>query len=225
MLKLISSVSALGLLSVAAHAADLPVYNEPAPVAPVVAPAYDWTGFYLGAHGGYSWGESDIDTIGTIDDFDGGLVGGQLGVNWQWNSVVFGVEGDASWSMADTSATFLAPPITIEEEANWLASIRGRIGLGFDRFLVYGTGGAAWVDVDAEVPGIGSDSNTHFGWVAGGGAEFLLTQNISLGAEYLHYEFGDETYTIGGVAVDGDGEADVIRGRLNFKFSGLLGGR
>jgi opacity protein-like surface antigen len=70
-----------------------------------------------------------------------------------------------------------------------------RAGLGWDRVLLYGTGGVA-SDFDG------------LGWVAGAGAEFLLTQNVTLGAEYLHYDVGDD-------------DADVIRARLNVAFSGL----
>lgn len=222
MLKFASSVAVLALSSAVALAADLPVYDPPPIEAPAAAPVYDWSGFYVGAHGGYSWAEADVAIIGTIDDFDGGLVGGQLGANWQWNMLVLGIEGDASWTFADTSVGLGALTVNVDEE--WISSARGRIGAAFNRFLVYGTGGAAWVGIDVDVPGIGGDSNTHFGWVAGGGGEVMLTQNVSFGVEYLHYEFDSETYNIGGLAVSGEGDADVVRGRVNLKLGGLLGG-
>jgi outer membrane immunogenic protein len=223
MTRFLAAASALVLLTGAAAAADLPVYEPPVAPAPVVVPSFDWSGIYFGAHGGYSWGDVDVDGFPDVDDFDGGLVGGQLGINFQWNMLVLGVEGDASWWMADGSEDIgVGAPLDVD--ANWLASLRGRVGFGFDRFLVYGTGGAAWANAEASVAGLGDDENTHFGWVAGGGAEAMLTQNISLGVEYLHYEFGDETYSIGGADVDGGGSTDVVRGRLNFKFNGLFGG-
>ena len=45
-----------------ASAADLPV-KAPVYTVPVAAPAYNWTGFYVGAHAGYSWsgGSSSYD--------------------------------------------------------------------------------------------------------------------------------------------------------------------
>jgi outer membrane immunogenic protein len=223
MFRLLVSSSVLALLSIPAIAADLPLPAEPVEV--VAVPAYDWSGVYVGAHGGYSFGEADIDGIGTIDDFDGGLVGGQVGFNWQFNMFVVGVEGDASWTFAETD--FGIGLVNVEVEENWTASARGRLGLAFNRFLVYGTGGAGWIDVDADASfagvDIGGDSNTHFGWVAGGGGEALVTPNVSVGIEYLHSEYDAETYNIACAAVDGDGSTDVVRGRVNWKFGGLFG--
>jgi outer membrane immunogenic protein len=225
MLKLAFSTAILVLSATALQAADLPVYEAPPPIEAV--PVYDWSGVYIGAHGGYSFGEADIDGVGTIDDFDGPLVGGQVGFNWQYNMFVLGIEGDASWTFADTD--FGIGPVNVEAEENWTASARGRLGVAFDRFLVYGTGGAGWVDVDVDATvggvNIGSDSNTHFGWVAGGGGEMLVTPNVSVGVEYLHSEYDEETYNIAGVAVDGEGSTDVVRGRVNLKFGGLFGGQ
>jgi len=224
-MKVFSFSAALMLVSGTALAADLPVYQPPVEPAPMAAPApaFDWSGVYLGAHGGYGWGEADIDGVGTVE-VEGGLVGGQIGANWQWNMLVLGIEGDASWSWVDGSEAFGGT--TVDIEADWLASARGRVGLGFDRFLVYGTGGAAWAGVDVSATGglVGSDENTHFGWVYGGGAEVMMTQNISFGVEYLHYDFDEEDYTIGGPTFSGDGDLDVVRGRVNFKFSSLYGG-
>ena len=69
--------------------------------------------------------------------------------------------------------------------------MRGRAGVAFNgnRTLLYATGGAAWADVDYTAAGASGFSNTHFGWVAGGGIEHMLTQNLSARVEYLHYEF------------------------------------
>jgi outer membrane immunogenic protein len=156
-----------------AQAADLPAYEPPPPMLAPEPLAYNWTGFYIGGHGGYAWGQGAFD--------DGVVAGGQIGANWQWDAFVLGAEFDGSW--ADLGAV------------DSLASVRLRGGFGFDRFLVYGTGGAGFADFD------------EVGWVAGGGAEFLLTNNISIGAEFLHYDFGGD-------------DANVARGRLNFKFGG-----
>jgi len=74
-----------------------------------------------------------------------------------------------------------------------------RGGFAFGRFLVYGTGGAAFQDFN------------DVGWVAGGGGEYALTDNVSVGVEYLHYDFGGD-------------ESDVVRGRVNVKFNSMFGG-
>jgi outer membrane immunogenic protein len=179
MFRLAISASAIALLAGTAAAADLPPPMEAAP-APMYSPtpiAYNWSGFYIGAHGGWGFGDGDFD--------DGAVIGGQIGMNWQWNSFVLGVEGDGSW--ADLG------------DADSLESIRGRAGFAFDRFLVYGTGGAAFQDFD------------DLGWVAGVGAEYAVTDALSVGVEYLHYDFDNA-------------DADVIRGRVNVKFNSLFGG-
>jgi outer membrane immunogenic protein len=73
-----------------AHAADLP--PGPAVKAPPPAPAFNWTGFYIGAHVGYAFGAGDNDNL------SGGFGGGQIGVNWQAPGSVFvlGVEADVA---------------------------------------------------------------------------------------------------------------------------------
>lgn len=178
MLRLAATASALALMSGVAAAADLPTFSPPpAPMLSTTPIAYNWSGFYIGAHGGWGFGTDDFD--------DGAVIGGHIGMNWQFNNFVLGVEGDGSW--ADFGA------------ADSVESIRLRGGLAFDRFLVYGTGGGGFADFD------------DVGWVAGVGGEYALTDYLSVGVEYLHYDFGS------------DG-SDVIRGRLTAKFSSLFGG-
>ena len=108
---------------------------------------------------------------------DGFVVGGQLGYNWQFNQFVVGAEADASW--ADFG------------EADSLSSIRLRAGIPIDRLLVYGTAGAAFQDFE------------DMSWVAGAGVEYAITDQLSAGLEYLHYDFDD---------------ANVVRARVNYKF-------
>ncbi len=180
MLRLLVSASALALLTGIAAAADLPPpMHSAAPMMSPVPIAYNWSGFYFGGHGGWGAGNGQI--------ADGFVIGGQIGVNMQWNSFVLGAEGDGSF--VDWGNT------------NAVGTARLRGGFALDRFLVYGTGGAAFRDA----------SNNGTGWVAGGGGEYALTDNISVGVEYLHYDFGSD-------------DLDVVRGRVNVKFNSLFGG-
>src|SRR5262245_15272458 len=102
LLGLLAASSALALAS-AASAADMPVKYVPP------APMFSWTGFYVGAHIGGTWGttESEINSIALGPIALGGFVlpvsshaingfigGGQIGYNWQSGIVVFGVEGE-----------------------------------------------------------------------------------------------------------------------------------
>ena len=85
---------------------------------------------------------------------------------------------------------------------DWMATVRGRIGYAWDRFMVYGTGGVAFARVSTDVTEyflgfpIASDSAsaTHTGWTAGVGVEAMVTEKISLKLEYLHADFGDKDY-------------------------------
>ena len=226
---LISS-AALALMSSAAFAADLPVYEAPPEMVAPTPVVSNWSGFYVGLHGGYGWADLDDDDDG-VDfgdaDLEGAVIGGQIGVNWQWNMFVLGVEGDASWSGIDDEDDF--DFADGDEETlgfDWLASVRGRLGLGWDRFMIYGTGGVAFTEFNTEGFTGTDEGETEVGWVAGGGGEFLVTDNVSVGVEYLHYEFDDvfEDTPVGGPTESIDTSADVIRGRVNVKFNSLFGG-
>lgn len=91
----LSAIACIG----AASAADLPV-KSPYVKAPV-AVAYDWTGFYVGANLGWSFGRSSTDYViaglpfgSTSQSMDGILGGLQAGYNWQNGRGVFGLEAD-----------------------------------------------------------------------------------------------------------------------------------
>ena len=244
------SAAAVSLIPGEAAAADLvaapPVVVEPLPV------AHDWTGPYFGLHGGYGWGnvegdDDDFDGDGDVDLFDGndlsgGLFGAQLGYNYQWNWLVLGVEGDATWSFIDSDDDDLFDDddddfdrLGLSAEVDWLASIRARAGLAANRFMVYGTGGVGFAgfshefDDDADFFDGDDDSSTQTGWVLGAGAEFLAWRantrgdNVTVGAEYLHYEFSDVA-EFPGTNGDVDGDVDVVRLRINWKFGSLFGG-
>ncbi|WP_271611417.1 outer membrane protein [Bradyrhizobium sp. CCBAU 21360] len=106
--------AAMSLFATGALAADIAA--RPYVKAPIVDPVWSWTGWYVGANGGYSWGRSRTDVsyfntptgtpiappAGSITsaafDMNGGIAGGQAGYNWQRDNWVFGVEGDLQWS-------------------------------------------------------------------------------------------------------------------------------
>jgi outer membrane immunogenic protein len=196
-----------------AQAADMPPpYPPPAPP-PVYAPApppppFTWTGFYFGANGGYGFAPVTATATATSlfgfaatatssATLSGPLGGGQIGFNWQFNSVVVGLEVDGDWSNQNHSTSFIscfgACTVTGTSTINWFATARGRIGYAFDRVLIYGTGGGALINGSGNLTAsgfgvtanLGSISNTPFGFAAGGGVEAAITPNLSLRAEYL----------------------------------------
>jgi outer membrane immunogenic protein len=140
---------------------------------------------------------------------------------------VFGVEADASATGIQGAVTFpvaAAPGLaagqtitgTYTTEVEWMASLRGRLGFAWDRFLVYVTGGAAWVDADITTsftlvqppvtilvpPGGGGGttalavSYNDVGWTIGGGLEWAFGGGWSIAGEYRHSDFGSKTITL-----------------------------
>ena len=142
-------VSVAALTGTAA-AADL---SRPAPQtyykAPVVAPAYNWSGFYLGLNGGGAFGRSTWDTTGGFD-ISGGLVGATVGYNYQFGQAVAGVEADIDW--ADISGSSTTNCVTgCKTSDTWLSTVRGRLGYAADRFMPFITGTAAEVTAVSEI--------------------------------------------------------------------------
>ena len=218
MKKLLIAAAGLVVLVVPAMAADMapvPVYTK-AP--PIVAPVYNWTGFYIGIEGGGDWGSAkafhgsnDPTHPGAyntdITDWfhiSSGLVGLTAGYNYQVNKFVFGVEGDMSWTNGSGSA-FDIPPFSPlfnnGVDQHWLATVRGRVGyLVVPSVLLYGTGGFVASDVSqiVSVPSTVlasiAESQTMTGWTIGAGAEWKFARQWSVKAEYLYVDLGEKSY-------------------------------
>jgi outer membrane immunogenic protein len=209
-------------LSGAAAAADLPVAPAPYYKAPVYAPAYNWSGFYLGINGGGGWGRSTWTTTGPFDT-SGGLIGGTLGYNYQVNQVVLGVEGDIDWAningSTNTGCTAVGGTGCTTGD-NWLSTVRGRLGYAADRFLPYITGGAAFGDVKASGPGLTGTDTTNAGWTLGGGIEFAIAGHWTAKAEYLYVDLGNVSCGLAcGAAVQNvNWHANIGRVGLNYRF-------
>ena len=94
------------------------------------------------------------------------------------------------------------PSHLLDTSLNWDASIRARLGYVVDeRALLYVTGGPSWINAEVDsnlcgsrpaIPGQNcGDESTEFGWQLGAGAEFMITDHLSMKAEYLHGWYGD----------------------------------
>lgn len=174
--------------------------------------------------------------------FTGGVL---AGYNWQYASFVFGLEGDFNYlgfnraESKDSSAainTLYGVPRAYEEvtyEADWYGTLRGRLGYAFGNFLVYGTGGAAYGEVNADSrltasnatasgAWAGSTSGWNFGWTAGGGMEYGV-DNWVLGAEYLYVDLASYSWgTRDLVGIVGEGSVEpafsVARATVKYRF-------
>lgn len=219
----LACASVLAMGGVAA-AADLPPAPAGGPYykAPVYAPAYNWSGFYLGVNGGGGWGRSAWTTTGGFDT-SGGVAGGTIGYNYQMNQVVLGVEGDIDWADINgttnagcRSATFAG----CKTSDDWLGTIRGRLGYAAGRFMPYVTGGAAFGDIKASGPGLAGVDDTNVGWTAGGGIEFAIAGHWTAKAEYLYVNLGSVSCGVacGAVTQDVSFKTNLFRGGINYRF-------
>lgn len=206
----ISFIAAPGLSTDPVLAADLGK-AVPVPPAPVeVVPVTNWSGYYIGALLGYTWGETDY-AAGADPDIDGFDGGAYIGANFQWNQFVLGVEADALASGADGSSG------GISAEQDWSASLRARAGIALDQFLLYGTGGVAVSGAEVS-DATSSDSNTHWGWTLGAGAEALLRDNVTARVEYRYTDYQDQTYTLDSGTDDADLQTHSVRAGVGLKF-------
>jgi len=215
-----------------ALAADLPMpapVRGPAVYAPVVAPVpYSWTGFYIGLNGGGAFGNSNFldSVLGNSGSFNvsGGMVGGTVGANYQIGRFVLGIEGDGDWQNLDgTTTSGSCAFVGCETKSDWLATVRGRAGYTWDRFFVYGTGGAAFANVKAGAGALPFSNTTETGWTAGAGAEYAFLPNWSAKVEYLYVGLPNASCGLancGSSTTSVSVNENVIRGGINFKFGG-----
>jgi outer membrane immunogenic protein len=157
---------------------------------------------------------------------DGVIGGGQVGYNWQFTNYLFGIEADMQASgqkgTNTTNNAFFLPiaffggamipsPVTLTNTTrlDWFGTVRGRIGYVVDRWLVYGTGGLAYgqLNVSSSVvpttiaaafpntPYSVSSSETKVGWVVGAGVEESFSPSWSWKVEYLYMDLGNVTAT------------------------------
>ncbi len=221
---------AAGSIGGQALAADLtppppPPPRAPATYVPAPAPVFSWTGIYLGINGGYGFGTTDWTPPPPASSFNanGFLVGGTVGGNYQMGSFVLGLEGDWDWSNLNGSASCGkpgAPPATCETKSDWLGTARGRAGWAWDRILFYGTGGAAFGDLQAGKGALPFASATEIGWTAGAGIEAAITPNWTAKVEYLYVDLGNlscPAASCGGVDTVSLKE-NVVRAGVNYKF-------
>jgi outer membrane immunogenic protein len=206
--------------------------------APAYADTTDWTGFYVGATAGNAQGSADVTTtaaysptgyfatsstpainaagVGQVDP--SGFAGGvDIGYNWQWDSIVFGIEGDWNGLNAEDSRTVVTPypccaptafGVYEKTSADNLITLRARLGFASNRSLFYVTAGRAQVDISiddgfadnyADALETFSSSHTQDNWVYGIGFEHdFFANNWSFKAEYLRASFD----TVGGTSTN-----------------------
>jgi outer membrane immunogenic protein len=210
--------------------------------APAIAPVYNWTGCYVGGNVGGIWANTDwTDTV--LGDFEsntanGALGGVQAGCNYQVGGWVFGIQGDYDWTNINSNVSNGIPAavafaLTDNAQIKSLASVTGRVGYAWDRFLGYVKGGGAWVQGDfgfqvAALPVAPTVSLSQSGWTIGVGGEYAFLNWLTGFIEYDYYRFNNNnttalacTVAVCGIATTGIGvtaNVNVLKAGLNFKF-------
>ena len=223
-----------------ASAADLPArpYTK---AAPMIAAIYDWSGFYIGANGG--WGSSrncwdaffDGVFVGSdgCHDATGGVVGGQIGYRWQASNWVFGVEAQGDWAnLRGSNITLIDPAFSIHSRIDAFGLFTGQVGYAWNNALLYVKGGAAVIDNRFEFRDLAgvvqgsSGDQSRWGATVGAGVEYGFAQNWSAGIEYDHLFMGNKTVTF----TDPAGaffaterikqDVDLVTVRINYRWGG-----
>ncbi|WP_294643531.1 outer membrane beta-barrel protein [uncultured Aureimonas sp.] len=234
-MKFLLTSAALVALSAPAFSADV-VYEEPAAPVVALAPAYTWTGFYIGGQAGAAFNNESGDVeynpatgaffpstsfvAGDDNSDDAAFVGGaHVGFDYQIDSLIIGAVADINYIDASTISSYTLGTVAtgfdtfgVSQDINFIATARAKIGfLPTERLAIYATGGVAYADTDVEFvsPGILNatrgfatsvrSDNDDVGYAVGGGVDYLVTQNFSVGLEYLYTDIGetnlDVTYT------------------------------
>jgi outer membrane immunogenic protein len=198
--------------------------------APYVSPAYNWTGFYIGAMGGYGWSDEVRASIGGLtfstssNDLNGGFAGGTVGHNWQMGTWVLGIEADAAWS--DIKFSQSAFGVTVADKIQSFGSVTGRIGyLPLQSLMLYFKGGYAWADNLVSASGFGvtfAESRFHSGGTVGAGLEYMFLPNLSAKLEYMWADYGNSNYLTnfvpGGIGLGAT--VNTVKGGVNYHFFG-----
>ncbi|MCP4620543.1 MAG: porin family protein [Bradyrhizobium sp.] len=243
MKKLLLGIVGAIALAAPASAADLaarPYTKAPA----MIAAVYDWSGFYIGANGG--WGTShkcwdSFNGVGGVfngsegcHDASGGVAGGQLGYRWQAGTWVFGVEGQGNWAdLKGRNVNQLIPGVTNESKIGAFGLLTGQIGYAANNVLFYVKGGAAVTDdqfrtfvTTTNVLNTTTNSDTRWGGTVGAGIEFGFSPNWSAAVEYDHLFMGNRTYSFtnaAGTLFSSERikqDVDMVTVRVNYRWGG-----
>jgi outer membrane immunogenic protein len=203
----------------------------------------DWSGLYVGLHGGYGWSRQDTG-LGSDIHLDGWLAGGHLGLQRQFDRWVVGIEASYTGGDLDGSKT-IAGLADIKATVSDILMITGRLGYTWRDRLFYVKAGYASADVDLKITTLGGTFSSDWradGWTAGIGFERHLTSNVTFGLEYNYIDLGSKNFTFSGGGgpvilaaavkdpycppdkptsgrLDPDGLHTVLA-RLSFKFGG-----
>lgn len=230
---LLASAALLGT-AVSAQAADLAV-KAPYYKAPIVA-VYNWTGFYIGVNAGVGIGRDrtthNLNNDSLFISPQGGFGGGQIGYNWQGDSllgpIVYGLEADIQGAGLTGGGALVGPATAYSQKSDWFGTVRGRVGLAQGPVLSYFTGGFAYGNIKTNITEAGvtafSNNRTATGWTIGSGVEAALGGNWTGKIEYLYLNLGNRADAFGapftGQFTNTELRENLFRVGLNYRIGG-----
>ncbi len=225
MRSILSLAALVAVVASPSLGADLYLDEKPL----IVDSVSDWSGFYAGVFGGYAAGTA-LSESSVSDEFDasGYLLGVTLGANTQIESYVLGLEGDLGLTNIEGGGVcLLNPAFDCAGTVGWLGTLRGRAGFAAGDLLVYATAGLAAAGMEVTVtpaPALatGEFSDTFVGWTAGIGAEWAVSETMSIKAEYAYVDLGSRIAPEGTLTTTGESEISAnfhtAKLGLNFRF-------
>lgn len=229
-----------------------PFAAEPLPPPPPPpVPVWTWTGFELGVQVGGGVGTTTINFLGATESYSthGPFGGLHLGYLYQFTGspLVIGVQGE--YNFGDITGTTFNVPFRTVPLINYartnvaeFGGFDGRVGLAFDRVLLYGIGGWVYGDIRNQiqcglvacspfvaVPITRDFAANRYGYDVGGGIEYNFYGNWTARAEYRYYNwnsrgFNDAGFTLVGInpfaiAIPNHREKDILHtGRIGLTY-------
>ena len=208
---------------------------------PMVAAIYDWSGFYVGANGGWGSSRNSWDSVPPFlvgaegsHDATGGVAGGQIGYRWQSGTWVFGLEAQGDWAdLSGSNISTLFPGFVNNSKIDAFGLFTGQVGWAANNVLFYVKGGAAVTSNKYNINTAGgalfasTGDDTRWGGTVGVGLEYGFAPNWSAAIEYDHLFMQDRTVNFTapatGLLVASDRirqDVDLVTVRVNYRFGG-----
>ena len=232
-MKSLLLAAALIVAPIAADAADLASKTT---AVPTPTTTVNWSGGYIGAVLGAGFDRTKLYDSYVEENYSysaTSLNGGvEAGYNWQVSSFVFGAVLDFSFSGYRKNVWEYSDELHHKTSSDWFSTIRGRAGIAFDNWLVYGTAGVAFVDTrhSSEWP-YSSDTcgvtdyytscvkKTNVGLAIGAGVEAMITKSWSVKLEYLHLAMPTtHTTDASNYTYSWNDSADIVRAGIAYHF-------
>lgn len=194
---------------------------------------YGVGGYSYTANNGYGY---------TRHSDEGSFTGGaQIGYNYQMGSIVLGAEADFNYANVEKkhysdglAYLYTGDEAAVKSQVQWFGTVRARVGFTpVDRLMLFVTGGLAYGQVKTtgayydnvnSYGFVGSKNDTRVGWTLGAGAEYAITNNITIKGEYAYVDLGDKRHTVGGLYTTeyltwkDQNNFHVVRAGVNYKF-------